>query len=178
MKGILIYKGKYGATQQYATWIGADTKLSVKSSYEYGQDELADNDFLVIGTSVYMGMLGIKEWLKINIGLLTGKKIFLFVVCGTPSDEKEKQEEYIRSSVPDQIREQCSIYFLPGRLNYKKISWADKFMLRIGSIFAGNEKEKTRMLNGFDGVKKENINPIVKGIKEFAGNQMPAPVLE
>jgi menaquinone-dependent protoporphyrinogen IX oxidase len=177
MKGILIYKGKYGATQQYATWIGADTKLRVKGSHECVEDDLANNDFLVIGTSVYMGMLGIKEWMKINLGLLTGKKIFLFVVCGTPSGEKEKQEEYIRSSVPEQIREQCSIWFLPGRLNYKKISWADKFMLRIGSIFAGNDKEKNRMLNGFDGVKKENIHAIVKGIKEFAGNKEPVAVL-
>lgn len=173
MKGILIYKGKYGATQQYATWIGAETKLSVKEIHECGEDDFVNNDFFVIGTSVYMGMLGIKEWMKANLDFLTGKKIFLFIVCGTPSGEGE----YIRSSVPERIREQCTIWFLPGRLNYKKISWMDKFVLRIGSIFAGNSKEKKRRLYGFDDVKRENISAIVKDIKEFTGKREVAPVL-
>lgn len=177
MKGILIYKGKYGATQQYATWIGADTRLQVKCTHECEESDLRGKDFLVIGTSVYMGMLGIKEWLKMNLALLKGKKIFLFVVCGTPASETEKQEEYIRSSVPEQIRQHCTIWFLPGRLNYKKISWADKFLLRIGSIFAGNDKEKSRMLNGFDGVKRENVNVIVSDIKNFSESKIAEPVM-
>ena len=32
MKGLVIYKGKYGATEQYAMWIGQELQMPVVSS--------------------------------------------------------------------------------------------------------------------------------------------------
>jgi len=165
MKGLIIYKGVYGATKQYAQWIADETNLPEMPSYECSREDIVNSDFLIIGSSVYMGRLSIKEWLKVNFDILSGKKIVLFVVCGTPAQEREKLESHIESSVPGKLREQCAIYFLPGRLNYKKLSWSDKFMLRIGAIFTGNAKEKNKMINGYDLVKKENLNQLIKGVK-------------
>ncbi|MGC4038595.1 MAG: flavodoxin domain-containing protein [Chitinophagaceae bacterium] len=167
MKGIILYKGKYGATEQYAEWVSARTNLAFKPSHECTQQDLQSSDFLVMGTSVYMGMLGIKEWLKNNTDLLRGKKLFLFVVCSTLAQDAEKLEEYVSSSVPAQLRPACNIYFLPGRLDYKKLTWSDRFMLRIGALFTKNENDKQRILKSFDSVKIEHIESLVSDIRRY-----------
>jgi menaquinone-dependent protoporphyrinogen IX oxidase len=176
MKGIIIYKGKYGATQQYAEWAGKKLNLPVMVSHDCTKEDLAGCDFLVIGTSVYIGMLVIKEWIKNNSEGIEGKPVFLFVVCGTPSDEKEKLESYVQSSVPEQIRKQCTLYFLPGRLIYKKLSWLDKLMLRMGSLLSGSTGAKKAMLTDYDAVKKENIIPLVNDVKILLSTPSIKPV--
>ncbi|MES1217802.1 MAG: flavodoxin domain-containing protein [Bacteroidota bacterium] len=165
MKGIIVYKGKYGATEQYAEWAASETKLPVFISHECSKEDIVASDFLVLGSSVYMGVLVIKEWIKENLKSLAGKKIFLFVVCGIAMDIAIQLENYIQASVPQEIREHCTVYFLPGKLNYKKLSWSDKFLIRIGSIFSGSTGGNKTMLNDFDAVKKENIIPMLQDIK-------------
>jgi len=64
MKGLVIYKGKYGATKQYAMWIGQELQLPVASADRFHIDELPKYDFFILGSSVYIGKLEIKDWLK------------------------------------------------------------------------------------------------------------------
>lgn len=40
MNAIIIYKGKYGATRQYAEWIGAALKISFVSADDYNGEIL------------------------------------------------------------------------------------------------------------------------------------------
>ena len=54
MKGIVIYKGKYGATKQYAKWIGGELGLPVEDSKDIMENELSYFDFLLIGSGVYI----------------------------------------------------------------------------------------------------------------------------
>lgn len=78
MKGIVIYKGKYGATKQYADWVGEELGLSVVSATEISGEQLTPYNFLILGTSVYIGKLQLTKWLKRNMLFIKGKKIFLF----------------------------------------------------------------------------------------------------
>ena len=55
MKGLVIYKGKYGATKQYAMWIGQELQLSVASADRFPVDELSKYDYFILGSSVYIG---------------------------------------------------------------------------------------------------------------------------
>ena len=100
MKGIIIYKGKYGATAQYAQWLGEELNLPVLSSENSDQVNLREYDLFIIGTSVYIGKLQIAPWLRDNLPFIRNKKIILFLVAGTPPDEKEKLESYIKSGIP------------------------------------------------------------------------------
>ncbi|MES1213939.1 MAG: flavodoxin domain-containing protein [Bacteroidota bacterium] len=168
MKGIIIYKGKYGATQQYADWAGAAMRLPVMASHECRKQDIADCDFLVLGTSVYIGVLVLREWIKENLDVLMGKRIFMFVVSGTSLDDKVKLESYIQNSIPERLRQHCEIYFLPGKLNYKKLSWSDKLLLRIGAMLAGKGDQRKAMLSGYDSVKKENLMQMMNDIAAFS----------
>ena len=172
MKGIILYKGKYGATRQYAGWLRDELELPLVISTNCTKEEIVQSDIIIAGSSVYIGKLLIGKWLKSNLQLLQNKKIFLFVVSGTPPDEKQKLQTYIQSSVPGEIRGQCRIHFLPGRMVYKKLSLLDKFMLRIGAMLSKEPEAKTTMLTDYDLVKKENLDELLRDIKRFSAPEM------
>lgn len=168
MKGIIIYKGKYGATRQYAEWLGQALNLQIAHPGNYIKEYIAGSDYVVIGSSVYIGKLQIRDWVKQNVPELRTKKIFLFVVCGTPPDQIEKLQPYVADSIPPEINSQCQVYFLPGRLVYQNLSWSDKFMLRMGAFLTKEKKTKKAMLTDYDDVKKENLDALIQDVRKFS----------
>ena len=174
MKAVVIYKGKYGATRQYAQWVGEELNFPVLQTSEVQEKNIADADLVIIGTSVYIGKLQIAKWLKRNSAMLVNKKLFLFLVSGTPPDEKQKLESYIKTGVPEEIRKHCEFFYLPGRLVIKKLSWLDRFMLKMGARLAKDQKDKKVMLTDYDLVKKENITGLLQSVRKFHSIPQPA----
>ncbi len=171
MKGIIIYKGKYGSTKQYAEWLSVDLNIPVLNSANAGKEQLGDCDFIVLGTSVYVGRLLIKDWLKQNLPALQGKKLFLFVVCGTPEEKKQKLQRYIELNVPAEIRNSCDVYFLPGKMIMKNLSGFDRFMMKAGALFAKGAVAKKEMRMEYDDVKKEHLNQLLAALHKI---QLPS----
>ena len=60
MNGLVLYRSRYGATKQYADWIGAELRLPVIDPERVDEQLLTTCDFLLIGTSVYLGELLLK----------------------------------------------------------------------------------------------------------------------
>ena len=165
MKGLVIYKGKYGATKQYAMWIGQELQLPVASADRFPIDELPKYDYFILGSSVYIGKLEIKDWLKKNFDLLQNKKIFFFQVSASPPEQIEKRESYNKASLPPSILKKIQFYYLPGRMIMRNLSAWDRFMLRMGARLAKDPLEKKAMLTDFDHVKKENVLPVINAIR-------------
>lgn len=169
-KSAIIYSSKYGATRQYAEWLGEELALPLFITGSVDKAQLSICDFVVIGSSVYIGKLLIRDWLRKNAAILKNKKLFLFVVCGSSSD-KEKQKKIIADNIPDSLLELCSIFFMPGRLDIKKLSWKDRLLLKLGSRLEKNPVAKKAMLTGIDGVKKENSDELANAVRSFRMEQ-------
>ena len=167
MKGLVIYKGKYGATKQYAMWIGQELQLPVASADRFHIDELPKYDFFILGSSVYIGKLEIKDWLKKNFTVLQNKKIFFFQVAGSPVEQIEKRESYNKASIPPDMLQKIQFYYLPGRMIMRNLSGWDRFMLKMGAKLTKDPVEKKAMLTDFDHVKKEKVIPIMEGVRTF-----------
>lgn len=167
MNAIIIYSGKYGATKQYATWLGEELEITVMPSKDIERKDLDKYDTLLLGTSVYIGKLQIAKWIKKNIDLLKGKKIFFFQVAGTPVQEKEKRQSYNLKGLPEELIDDCEFYFLPGRMIMKKLSWLDRFLLKMGSRMVKDPKEKKTMLTDYDEVKKENLEEMIASVNGY-----------
>jgi len=167
MKGLVIYKGKYGATKQYATWIGQELQLPVASADRFPIDELPNYDYFILGSSVYIGKLEIKDWLKKNFNVLQNKKIFFFQVAGSPVEQIEKRQSYNKASLPPSILKKAQFYYLPGRMIMRNLSGWDRFMLKMGAKLTKDPVEKKAMLTDFDHVKKEKVIPIMEGVRTF-----------
>ncbi len=174
MKGIVIYKGKYGATEQYAKWLGQMLSLPVVAGDDINDNQIKEYDFLLIGSSVYIGKLQIRKWLKHNISFISNKKVFFFQVAATPPEEKEKRQAYNQVSIPEELRNKFEFYFLPGRLSMQKLSWVDRFMLKMGARLTKDPKAKKGMLTDYDEVTKDKIFGICAAVKKYLQISTPS----
>ena len=170
MAGIIIYKGKYGATEQYSAWLAQELNLP---HYEAGTENpeiLKYCSFVVLGTSVYVGTFQLAKWIRKHQPALQGKKIFLFVVCGTPASEKDKLDPLIQKNIPSALLKNTKVFFLMGRMTKSRLSLFDRIILRMGASMVSDPAEKERMLADFDEVRKENLQDLIRSVKDF----MPA----
>jgi menaquinone-dependent protoporphyrinogen IX oxidase len=167
MKGLVIYHGKYGATRQYARWLGESLSLMVCEPDLVPGEQLAEAGFVVLGTSVYIGKFGLRDWLQKHATRLAGKQLYLFVVAATPAGEKETWQTLLQNNLPESVRKNCEIFLLPGRLNYQNLSWLDRMLLRVGAFFAEDPAQRKKMLTDFDEVKKENLAPILAAVRRL-----------
>lgn len=165
MKGLILYKGKYGATRDYAGFIGEALKWPVYTPEQLLTPTLNEADVLVIGSSVYAGRLLLHGWLKKHAEQLKNKKVFLFIVCATPAAKKDVLEQIARINIPAALREQVVVHFLRGRVVIKDLKWLDKLMLKLAAKGAKDPDEKQRMLYGFDAVNRENAFPLINTLK-------------
>ena len=175
MKSVIVYKGKYGATRQYAEWLGEALHVPLKSPDELQEADVKMHDFIIMGSSVYIGKLLIRDWIKQYAGILKNKKILLFVVCG--SNNPNDHEKIIKQNIPDGLFIPDNIFFLPGRLIQSKLSWKDRFMLNVGAMLVKDPGAKKFMRQDRDNVKKENISAIVNRSESLlAADNIPSRV--
>ena len=167
MKGIIIYQGKYGATKQYAAWLSNELNLPAVSAANIQGSQLKDFDYLLIGSSVYVGKLKIRNWLKEHAGQLEGKKIFFFQVAAAPAADLEKRMVYNSSSIPVRLIPFCQFYFLEGKMIMKHLSRFDRFMLKMGARLTRDPEAKKHMLTDFDRVKKENLDGLLRAVRAY-----------
>ena len=168
MKGVVIYKSKYGATQQYAQWIGAELNLPVFETEELDVVMLNSYDFIVAGSSVYVGKMLIKKWLKEKLDILWHKKIFLFVVSGTPIHKRDKLDRYVTASVPEEVRNRMDIHFLPGKLVIKELSLFDRLLIKAAARMNGRKSRQKRAVNEYNNVNKSYITEFANTIRMFS----------
>jgi menaquinone-dependent protoporphyrinogen IX oxidase len=165
MKGIVMYKGKYGATREYAGFIGEALKWPVYTPEQLLEPTLDAADVLVIGSSVYAGQLLLNGWLKKHVAQLQHKKVYLFIVCATPADKKDVLEQIAKQNIPAELREHVFVYFLRGRVVIEKLNWIDKLMLKFAARVTKDPGEKQRMIHGFDAVSRDNALPLINAVK-------------
>jgi menaquinone-dependent protoporphyrinogen IX oxidase len=166
-KGLIIFESKYGATQQYAQWIAAELVLPITTPAEVSAQQLQYADFLVIGTPVYNGVFRIKNWLKKQVKAVSGKKLFFFVVNATAPAEQAKRDQFVLNSIPPEIREDCIVFFLPGRLIHSKLNFLDGVMLSLAAKLMKDPVKKKAIQADIDGVKKGYISALCNAVTEF-----------
>src|SRR5215217_4400468 len=103
MEGMIIYRGKYGATKQYAAWLSEDLNLPFLSAEKVTEEEIRSADLLLIGTSVYFGKFKIRNWLIKNIESIRNKELFLYVVNANAQEDQELRSKFIYDNVPMEI---------------------------------------------------------------------------
>lgn len=167
MKSLIIFKGKYGATAQYARWVGEELNFPVHKSDDNIDLKSTAAELIVIGTSIYIGKLHITPWLKNNLASLRNARIFLFLVSGTPANESEKLDTAIRNGVPEELQKNMTVFYLPGRLRISNLSWKDRFMLKMGASLTKDPQVKKAMLTDYDHVKKENLAPLLQNVRAY-----------
>jgi len=164
MSGTIYYQTKYGSTEEYATWLSEDVGfklMNIKKGPKIGSEQV-----VVLGSSLMMGKVTAAGWIKKNWDSMKDKKLVFFSVGGSKVGSKERAD-IITRCLPEDVIKKMKIFHLPGRIDHKKLNF---LMSRMIKSFAKNEKdevEKRRAIDGYNDVKRENLNPIVAYIKSL-----------
>ncbi|MBS1598883.1 MAG: hypothetical protein JST75_11725 [Bacteroidetes bacterium] len=171
MKGAIVYKSKYGATRQYADWLGSKFKLPVMNADNLDSEKLDKYDFIVIGSSTYVGRLLLADWIRKNVAILQEKILFLFIVGATAPTDNERRDQILRDNIPDSLLNKHEIFFLPGRLDLKMLSWQHRVMIKLAAFVEKDPEKKKIMQFGTDAVKKENLDSLEEAISHLISKE-------
>ena len=105
MEGLIIFKSKYGSTEEYATWIAEETGFNKKSIKEVSKGDIDNAEIIIIGSPVMAGKYTISGWVKKHWHELKEKTVAFYSVCATNTNEKEQIEKFWEASFSKEIRD-------------------------------------------------------------------------
>ncbi len=128
-KVVVVYKSKYGSTKQYAEWIAEETQGDLFEASAIKGDMLVKYDTIIYGGGMYaVGILGFKM-IRSNYQQLKDKKIIVFSV-GLSKESPEAIHHIKENNFSEEMRENVEFYMLRGAMNFEKLSFTDKMMMK------------------------------------------------
>lgn len=130
MKTLIIYKSKYGASKQYAEWLHEGLQGSELESLDWFETaNIRKYDLIIVVSRTYLGDIQARKFLEENWAELKLKKVFLLAIGLVFNGEAKKTFERI----PEEIRSSINYLKVPGRIDEKKLTVADRFIAKVMS---------------------------------------------
>ncbi len=158
---IIVYESKTGFTKKYADMLAAKTGLKAFRVKEL-QNVKKDEEIIFLG------------WMKVGKiqGLDKVRNYKLAAVCGSGTGRTaEPSSEVVIER--NKIKGLPFFYLRGGCYPLKELKGMDKFMLSIFVNVLKKSKDKDERVeesiaiieNGYDGVKEENLEPVLQWLK-------------
>ena len=132
MSNIIIYGSHYGTTRQYAEELSIRTNIEAISFENVKQINDYDN-IIYLGGLYAGGVLGLAKTIK-KLNNISSKKIIIATVgLSDPTDEANKNNimNNIKSQIPKEIFEKAKIFHLRGGIDYSKLNFAHRTMMKL-----------------------------------------------
>ncbi len=149
MRGIVLYKSKYGNTLQYATWLSSKLGFALRDFSKFKPNELSDYDVFIFGSGVYMGKMNkIKKALK----LFKNQKLIIFACAGNNNVEAEINIIKKSNFTKDELAKNA-FFYLPGGVDFSKVKGLFKPFLNVFRKMLEKKKNRSfdeeQILKGF-----------------------------
>lgn len=178
MKPIIIYKTKYGSSEQYALWIADALHCKAVKVENVHLNDLLSHDVIVYVGGLYAGnVCGFKQVGK-HLDVLQNKKLLLCMVGMTNPTEQEKYQQTFINNVPEQYRGIVKPFALRGNQLFSKMSVIHRLMMKMPKVMTEKipieqrTEDDKHFLEHFGKdtyfVNRENIHDIVEYIKGLA----------
>lgn len=129
MKGIILYKSKYGATERYAQWLSEETGFEIKENSKVSVSDVKKYDVLILGGGIYASGVAGLDFLKKNIDQLSDKKIIVF--CDGASPYEEKAFEEIRKHNMKGKLQDIPFYYCRGAWDMGAMTLVDRNLCKM-----------------------------------------------
>ena len=133
MNGIIIYGSHYGTTKQYAEELSKRTNIKAISFKKFNQQINDYDNIIYLGALYAGGVLGMSKTLK-KLNNISNKKIIIATVgLSDPTDEVNKNNirNNIKNQIPKEVLEKAKIFHLRGGIDYSKLNFAHKTMMKL-----------------------------------------------
>ena len=132
MSNIIIYGSHYGTTKQYAEELSRRTNIEA-ISFENVKEINNYDKIIYLGGLYAGGVLGMSKTLK-KLNKISNKTIILVTIgLADPTDEKNINtiRNNIKSQMPKEIFEKAKIFHLRGGIDYSKLNFVHKTMMKL-----------------------------------------------
>ena len=133
MNSIIIYGSHYGTTKQYAEELSKRTNIKAISFKKFNQQINDYDNIIYLGALYAGGVLGMSKTLK-KLNNISNKKILIATVgLSDPTDEVNKNNirNNIKNQIPKEVLEKAKIFHLRGGIDYTKLNFAHKTMMKL-----------------------------------------------
>lgn len=133
MNSIIIYGSHYGTTKQYAEELSKRTNIKAISFKKFNQKINDYDNIIYLGALYAGGVLGMSKTLK-KLNNISNKKILIVKVgLSDPTDEVNKNNirNNIKNQIPKEVLEKAKIFHLRGGIDYSKLNFAHKTMMKL-----------------------------------------------
>ena len=133
MNSIIVYGSNYGPTKQYANELSRRTNMKAISFKKVNQQINDYDNIIYLGALYAGGVLGMSKTLK-KLNNISNKKILIATVgLSDPTDEVNKNNirNNIKNQIPKEVLEKAKIFHLRGGIDYSKLNFAHKTMMKL-----------------------------------------------
>ena len=129
MKGIILCQSKYGASKKYAEWIAEETGFRIVETKKADIKEVSEFDVIVLGGGVYSASIAGISFLKKNIEVLRGRKIYVYC-CGAAPYDDEILDIIRKKNMKDKLADIPCFYY-QGMWDLEGMRFGDKAMCKL-----------------------------------------------
>jgi menaquinone-dependent protoporphyrinogen IX oxidase len=152
MKTLILYKSKYGATEEYSQYLHSKIEGSEITRFDKFDIKKVDQyEYIIIGSPTYAGQVEANTYLINNWEYLKNKKIFVFTVGMADPEEESSLAAY--NAIPEDIRMKIEYKKLPGRIKFQRLNLLEKLILKM---MKAKDEDKVDM---------SSTEPILKFVK-------------
>lgn len=129
MKGIILYKSKYGATKKYADWLSEKTQFPCIETNKAKLSDVKSRDIILLGGGIYASGIAGLSFLRKHIDDLAGKIIIVFCDGASPYD-KDAFNEIVRHNMKGKLSE-IPCFYCRGAWNVEAMNAVDRNLCRM-----------------------------------------------
>lgn len=174
MKTAVIYHSQTGFTKRYARWIAQAAGADCFPLSEAKKKDLSAYGTIVFGGWACAGGISKLGWFKKNMDTWMGKKLIVFCVGGSPSDNPDIIPA-LEKNFSELELGRVNVFYCPGGFNYEKMSAPSKLMMKMFIKVLKAKKDKTaeeeamvKMISSsYDIADKKYIEPILKCLEQY-----------
>ena len=176
----VVYKSKYGSSEQYANWIAAEVGADLFSMSELKLNLFDEYDIFVFGGGLYADKINGIEVIKKNFFRLEEKKVFVFAV-GLTDSKPEVISKLKNKNFNQTMKQNVELHILPGKFDYNQLTLWDKLMMRAFTFMLNRKNSynlspeekriKESLEKPIDQMDKKAIKSLVNKINEFKAKE-------
>ena len=174
-KTLVIYDSKYGHTKRYAQWLVEELNADICEAKNLNISALKDYSTILFGGGLYASKNKVALLLVKHFEQIKDKKVALFT-CGLTDVSSESniinRDKALDLVITPEIREKIKIFHVRGGVDYEKLSFLHKTMMKfVYSIASKKTEDKlTDEEKDFLAIYKQKI--------DFSDKKMLEPVIQ
>lgn len=139
MKGVVLYKSRYGHSSLYAKWIAEELDFELKELSSFKKKEINEYQTIIFGSGVYMNRLNA---IKYVLKMFQTKPIIIFACAGNDNVQSEI-DHIVQSNFSKQEITFHTFFYLPGGVDFTKVKGFHKIAVNAFLKLMRHKKNKT-----------------------------------